>query len=322
MESKDDIVQIVVDAYFRLDKSARATARELNIPRTTVRRKLKEAKSDIKYKGLFGIAESCDINNSKNIKILAVGDCHISDKDDLIRFKYLADFIIEKRPYHIVIMGDFLTFQCMSGWDRDKRMKMEGKRYKNEIEKGNEALNIIINPIIELQSLQKFNGEKVYSPEIVYMAGNHEDRVDRYLEYDPTFEGLIGVEKDLRLKERGIKFIPYREYHTINDIAFTHIPFNKAKEVSGVNITRKVSHLMFGSIVFAHVHSMEYEAYKRHGQKDLQQILTTGCFFEEHEDYVHGRITEYWKGLVLLNSWKPGRFDVEMYSLDRLKQMY
>ena len=65
MESKDDIVQIVVDAYFRLDKSARATARELNIPRTTVRRKLKEAKNDIRYKGLFNIAESCDINDEK-----------------------------------------------------------------------------------------------------------------------------------------------------------------------------------------------------------------------------------------------------------------
>lgn len=65
MESKDDIIQIVVDAYFRLDKSARAVARELNIPRTTVRRKLKEAKNDIRYKGLFGIAESCDINDER-----------------------------------------------------------------------------------------------------------------------------------------------------------------------------------------------------------------------------------------------------------------
>lgn len=253
--------------------------------------------------------------------ILPIGDCHISDDDDLDRFKYLAEFIIDKKPDHIVFMGDFLTLSCLSGWDKDKRMKMEGKRYKKEIDKANQALDIIFYPMIEMQDRQRKNKDKIYRPEIIYINGNHENRLDRYLESDPTFEGLVSIEKDLKLKERGIKFIPYREYYYINDIAFTHIPFNKAKEASGVNITRKVSHLMFGSVVFAHVHSMEYECYKRHGQNDLQQILTTGCFFEKHEDYIHGRITEYWKGLVLLDSWKPGRFDVEMFSLDRLKMM-
>lgn len=256
------------------------------------------------------------------MQILVVGDCHVSDDDDLNRFKFLGQFIVDKRPEYVIFMGDFLTFQCLSGWDKDKRLKMEGKRYKKEIDAGNKALDIIFYPLGEMQDRQRRNKEKIYRPEVIYLNGNHEDRLDRYLQYDPTFEGLVSVEKDLKLKERGIQFVPYREYYTLNGIAFTHVPFNKAKEICGVNITRKASQVMFGSVVFAHVHSMEYEGFKRHGQEDLQQILTAGCFFEKNEDYIHGRITEYWRGLILLDSWKKGRFDIETFSLDRLRMMY
>lgn len=253
--------------------------------------------------------------------ILPIGDCHISDDDDFKRFKHLGKFIIDKKPDKIIFMGDFLTLNCLSAWDRDKRLRMEGKRYKSEVEAGNRAMDIIFYPLNELNDRQRKNKERLYRPEIIYLNGNHEDRLERYLEYDPTFKGIVGIEKDLKLKERGIKFVDYREYININGIAFTHVPFNKAKPICGMNITKKASLIMFGSVVFAHVHSMEQENFKRHGQNDLQQVLTTGCFFEKHEDYVHGRITEYWKGITLLNSWKKGRFDIEMYSLDRLKRL-
>lgn len=253
--------------------------------------------------------------------ILPIGDCHVSADDDLDRFLYLGQYIIEKKPDYIVFMGDFLTFQCLSGWDRDKRMKMEGKRYKKEIDTGNKALDIIFYPLNELQDRQRKNKEKIYRPEIIYLNGNHENRLDRYLESDPTFEGLVSVDQDLKLRERGIKFIPYREYYYINDIAFTHIPFNKAKEISGVNITKKVSQVMFGSVVFAHTHCKAEENFKRHGQDDLQQVLVVGCFFEDEEDYIHGRIIEYWKGLVLLDSFKPGRFDMETTTLEKMRMV-
>jgi hypothetical protein len=58
------------------------------------------------------------------------------------------------------------------------------------------------------------------------------------------------------------------------------------------------------------------------GQESLQQVLNVGCFFEEHEAYVKGKMTNYWKGLMVLNTYKPGRFDVSTYSLGRLRREY
>lgn len=256
------------------------------------------------------------------MKVLAIGDCHVSDDEDLSRFNLLSDFIVDKQPDQIIFMGDFATLDVLSFFDKDKRKRMEGKRYKSEINACNKALDITFYKLNQLQDRQKANKSKIYRPKVVYLFGNHEFRISRYLDYDPTFDELVGIETDLKLKERNIQTVPYREYYYVNGVAFTHIPFNKMKEICGINITRKASQVLYGSCVFSHVHSMEVENFKRHGQDDLQQILSVGCFFEKHEDYVHGRITEYWKGLCLLDIWKEGRFDVETYSIERLKQMY
>jgi hypothetical protein len=37
---------------------------------------------------------------------------------------------------------------------------------------------------------------------------------------------------------------------------------------------------------------------------------------------VDGRVTHYWKGVVLLNNYKPGRFDMETWSLGRMRRTY
>jgi hypothetical protein len=47
-----------------------------------------------------------------------------------------------------------------------------------------------------------------------------------------------------------------------------------------------------------------------------------GCVFDEKEDYVAGRVTQYWRGITLLTIWKKGRFDVDTYSISRLRHAY
>lgn len=256
------------------------------------------------------------------MKILTVGDCHVTNDQDLSRFDILSQFIMDKRPDHIILMGDFLTLQCLSAWDRNKRRAMEGQRYLLEVEAGNEALDRMLKDMNEWNDKRKRSKKGQYHPNLVYINGNHEDRLDRYIEQEPTFEGVVEVQKDLRLADRGFKFIPYRSYHWINDIGFTHVPFNKVREISGVDITRKASLVTVKSCVFGHTHELHISNSHRMGQEHLQQVANVGCFFEEHEKYVEGRMTQYWKGLVMLDSWKPGRYDINTHSLSKLRRVY
>ncbi len=241
-------------------------------------------------------------------KILVIGDAHVTNGQSLRRFEWLNKFIKSRKNItHIVIMGDFLTLNSLSAWDRDKRLYMEGRRFYKEIEAGNRALDILfdgINPNIEL----------------IFVEGNHEDRQSRYVAVHSELEGEPNtIPALLCLTSRKVKWIPYKDYVTLGGISFTHIPFGKAKEISGKDICSKAELVTTTSIVFAHTHELHTSCVHKHGMKHLQQILNAGCFFEQEEEYVKGKVTNYWKGVILLDNYSYGRFDMETISMHRLE---
>lgn len=245
-----------------------------------------------------------------NNKILVIGDAHVTNGQSLRRFKWLSKYIKEHQPTHLVIMGDFLTLNSLSAWDRDKRLLMEGRRLYKEIDAGNEALDSL--DLSDYPELVK-----------VFIHGNHEDRLTRYVHTHPEWaDPRTTVAGFLQLKERRFQCTPYRDYFNLGGIYFTHIPFGKAREISGKDICSKAEQVTVNSVVFAHTHELHTSCVHKEGQKHLQQILNAGCFFEEDEDYVQGHMTNYWKGIIELDNYSYGRFDIKTTSMGALKRMY
>lgn len=243
-------------------------------------------------------------------KILVIGDAHVTNKQSLRRFKWLGKYIADNPPDHLVIMGDFLTLNSLSAWDRDKRLLMEGRRFYLEIDAGIEALDLL-----ELGKYKTINK--------VFIHGNHEDRLTRYIQTHPELaDERTTISSLLQLKARGFQQTAYRDYTSIGGIYFTHIPFGKAREISGKDICSKAEQVTVNSVVFAHTHELHTSCVHKEGQKHLQQILNAGCFFEEDEEYVQGHMTNYWKGIIELENYSYGRFDIKTTSMGRLKREY
>ena len=139
------------------------------------------------------------------MKILTVGDCHVHENEDVSRFDILGRYIADTQPDVVVFMGDFLTLNCLSAWDRDKRLKMEGRRYQSEIDAGNAALDAVTKYVISNRKKARKQKKKFYTPEWVFIEGNHEDRLTRYLDRDPTFKGFVDIYDNLHLEERGFR---------------------------------------------------------------------------------------------------------------------
>lgn len=249
-----------------------------------------------------------------------MGDCHITNGQDNTRFTKLSKFILKHRPEYVVLMGDFLSLESLSAWDKNKRQLMEGRRYNLEIEAGNDALDRLTSSIDMYNKRQRKAKKKQYHPKFVYINGNHEDRLDRYLEGDPTFSGTVSIPKDLKLVERGFEFVPYRSYIYIGGVGFTHVPMNKISAISGVDICRKAQGVTVNSCVFGHTHSLNQANRKIEGMDKLQMILNVGCFFDTDDDpeYSCGRIKDYWRGVVMLDIYDDGVFDTRTTSLERL----
>ena len=256
--------------------------------------------------------------------ILVVGDAHVSNNQRLARFEWLGHHVMDTRPDHIVFIGDFLTLNSLSAWDKSKRATMEGRRYDLEIQAGREAMSHTMRPLVAHQLKMKRQKKRAYSPEFIYVEGKHEERLTRFLEEDPTFMDRVGIRKDLRLDEEGWAWVPYRDSISLHGIDFTHVPFNKAKPITGLDINKKCSDVTVNSTVFGHTHEVHYSNYRRHGQDRNQHILNCGCFFEEAQDeeYCDGRIKNYWRGVITLDVTGHGQFDVTTTSMAALEDRY
>lgn len=243
-------------------------------------------------------------------RVLVVGDAHVDEHQSLSRFDVLGNKIRADAPDYVVIIGDFLSLNCLSEWDKNKRAKMENRRYHLEMDAGNEALDRA-----GLDGSQPTN--------VVYLGGNHEDREDRYFDQDPTFEGATNLVSSLKLKERKIKFVPYRQVYTLGGVSFIHIPLaSNGKPIGNPNVCQKALKLFHNSVVFGHTHTLDHAAEHRHGSPHLNQALAVGCFFEHVDDYAKGSMTNYWRGLVDMDIYSPNRFDFKTCSMRQLYDLH
>lgn len=258
------------------------------------------------------------------MQVLVIGDAHVEVNQNLDRFWYLGKYIADVKPDVIIQIGDFLSLDSLSSYDRNRRKTMEGQRFWKEIAAGNEALDLLEHGIEALNKQSKKAHRQRYTPTKHFIKGNHEDRLDRYLDEYPIWDGEeVSLEHTLGLKERGWEVTDYKHHLVIDDVAFTHIPIaNNGRPVSGKYVCEKSLDLYNYSVVFGHTHRLSLANKHRHGGKHLQQALNCGCFFDNIPEYMKGTTTDYWRGVVMLNIYQPMRFDIDTVSLGRLRREY
>jgi len=246
---------------------------------------------------------------------LVIPDAHVGPGQDLTRFEKAGQLMAERRPDRVITLGDWVSLESLSNWDLTKSGVMEGRRYKEDMEAGKEALRLLLEPS------KKIAG---YRPEVVFIKGNHCSRLDRYLETKPELKEHLDLVKDLGLPELGVtSVVEYRENIEIEGVLFTHAPQNAANQpVTGKYAIHRAAEQTAKSVVYGHSHRRESVNYYRHGSDTITQISMLGAFFSHVDAYAYGGLNAYWRGLAILTHWAPGRYDVEEIALERLLQMY
>lgn len=229
-------------------------------------------------------------------KALVLADIHLDQGSHNILKpveKYMAD---EKFDY-LIYLGDVLNLDCISQHNKDKLRKVEGKRILAEYDLANKMLD----------RHQDLVGK---SCEVVYILGNHENRTERYIDANPSLEGMIEVSNGLRFKERGIKEIrcyPDGEIYQINDLIFTHGSFTSS------NPAKKHMEAYNSSIVFGHLHSPSMFTGVSYDKKNIKTGYGLGCLCKYNQDYLQSPTK--WKqnfGVVYF----PDNKHHQLYSVD------
>lgn len=179
-------------------------------------------------------------------RVLHVSDCHHPFVDKAA-WKLLLDVGRSLKPHIIVIHGDFFDFYSVSRHLLDPQMDF--KTWKDEMNEARVGLD-------ELMSV-------VPHKEIVYLEGNHEKRLLKYVqEKAPKLSGLFKNEEVMGLP-REIKYIPYGQNGKYNIGNLVCVHGSRAGENPAASMVKKFR----SSVIFGHTHKIqEYHINNAHGE--------------------------------------------------------
>lgn len=137
-------------------------------------------------------------------KILFIPDSHIPYHDKKAWALMLKAAKVFK-PDIINIQGDFADFYAVSSHSKNPNRK---RNLEFEVDAVNKALDQL---------------DTIGAKKKIYVSGNHEDRLERYLQDKaPELFNVVKIPDLLDLKERGWQYVPYKSDTRIGKLYSTH----------------------------------------------------------------------------------------------------
>ena len=252
------------------------------------------------------------------MKILVIPDCQVKDGVPTDHLEWAGKAICDYQPDVIVNIGDFADMPSLSTHDTKGSKYFEGLRYKKDVAAAKAGMERLLKPLREMQRQQKQSKHKVYKPRMVMTLGNHENRIDRAVNNNPTLEGLISVE-DLGY-EKDWEVHGFLRPVFINGVGFSHYwPVGAMGRPAGT--ASAIVNKLHMSCVAGHQQGKQIAYGKRADGSSICAIIA-GSYYMHDESYMDQLSNRHWRGLVMLNEVNDGAFDVMFLSIEYLGKRY
>lgn len=197
-------------------------------------------------------------------KILFIPDCHIPYEDKRA-YDLMLKVAKDMKPDHLIILGDYADFYAVSSHSKDPNRML---KFDKEVEATKRRLD-------ELKALKVKNK--------VFIAGNHENRLERYLmDKAPELYNMVTIPELFKLKEKGFRYVPYKSDYKLGKLYLTHDCGN-----AGRFAHNKALDTYQHNIIIGHTHRLGYSV---EGNADGERHLGAmfGWLGDVREvDYMH-----------------------------------
>jgi hypothetical protein len=270
----------------------------------------------------------------------------------LNHMRWAGDYFAEKKPDVIVHVGDHWDMPSLSQWDRGT-MAAEGRAYDDDIEAGNLAMDLFMEPLRaeqrrqarwllankrrEMHSSDRKTMERVgegvfprtvskalapwfWAPRLVFTIGNHEQRIMRHVNAHPELRRTLGYHC-FNLEKHGWEVHDFLHPVKIDGISYQHyIPHPNTGKNHGGMLEARLAKIGF-SFVAGH------EQGKKSGERYLQNYtvqrgLVVGSYYLHDEEYKGPQGNHHWRGICMLHEVAQGNFDLMEVSLNYLRKRY
>ena len=200
-------------------------------------------------------------------KVLLLSDLHLPAQDTraLKLTLAVADWI---RPDEIDLLGDISDFYGINGFGKDPGVK-----------------DMLLDEVDDIRSfLASVNSRYKYAKK-VYIEGNHENRLERYIQKNASaLYGLINVPELLKLKEMAYNFVPYGpdQKYRVGD---SNLIARHENITGGVHAAHATVTKAMCSVAFGHTHRVQEARIVTLGGEEYLGI-NTGCLCDKNHPYM------------------------------------
>lgn len=248
---------------------------------------------------------------------LVIPDSHAHPDFNNERFTWLGKLIVDIQPDVIVNLGDQADMASLCSYDKGM-LSGEGRRYQADIEANKDANARVFG---EIETYNKWRRVK-YKPETYFCMGNHEDRINRQVQYSPELLGKLSMD-DLGNQDYYDTVADFLDPIQVDGIFYSHYftsgVMNRA--ISGEHPAAMCIAKKHASCISGHSHLRDFAERTTVDGKRLMSIVG-GVFQDYHADYAGEANKMWWSGVCVLRNVEDGQFDHEWISIATLKEKY
>ena len=252
------------------------------------------------------------------IKHMVIPDTQVKPNGSVDHLRWAGEYAAEKKPDVIIHLGDHWDMPSLSVYDVGKK-SFEGRRYADDIQAGLKGMAAFLAPIRSEQQRLRINQKKRWNPRLVFIIGNHEQRIERAIESDAKLEGLIGY-KDLQLDKLGWETHDFLAPVVVDGICYSHY-FTSGVMGRPVSSAKLMIQKKMMSTVMGHVQDREI-AYARRADGKHITGLFAGIFYVHDEDYLTPQTNGSWSGIWMFHDVNDGAFHEQPISRESLRRKY
>lgn len=261
------------------------------------------------------------MKSNKQRMHIVIPDTQVKPGVDTAHLTHIGQYILDHKPEVIVHIGDHFDMPSLSSYDKGRRA-FEGRRYKHDIKAGIDGMKKLLAPIIEYNKKAKEGHRERYRPEMHFMLGNHEERVERATQIDPALEGLMSYD-DFKLKEMGWKVHPFLKIAVVDGVNYVHY-IQSDNSPRAIGSAKQIAQKMTRSTIVGHQQSLDYHYLPSRvdGESAIQAIIC-GAAYTHDEGYRGNQGQNHFRGIVRLSGVDgTGGFCPMFIDLKYLRERY
>lgn len=252
------------------------------------------------------------------VKHFVIPDTQVRPGDNLDYLEAIGNFIVKKQPDVVVHLGDHADMPSLSSYDIGKR-SFEGRRYVADIEVAKQGMQRLLAPLKSYNNTARRTKHKLYTPRLVFLTGNHENRINKAVENDAKLEGVLSID-DLKYESFDWEVHPFLDVVVIDGVAYSHyfVTGVAGRPASSAAAQFRKTNM---SCVAGHQQGLQMHVGSRADGARLTSIIAGSCY-EHNEDYMGPQGNNHFRGLLVLHDVKDGQFDPMPVSLSYITRKY